>query len=117
MRINPNTPIRRKLDYSVDQRRPNEGAALDDDAERIELPVCLRKESRRKAEFVDLAEAPDPGVVRRLDLHEQATKASKRQPARLAASASDHTPYATAAGAQFWNIASDGSPGAPRVKG
>jgi hypothetical protein len=81
MRTNPATPIGRTLDYSLDQRRIHVRAALDDRAKPTELPVCLRKQPRRRADFGDpLAEAPDRGVVRRLDLRGQATKASERQP-------------------------------------
>ena len=65
---------------TLDQRRVHERAALDDEAQHIELTVCLRKQSRRKVKLVDrLAEAPDRGVVRRLELQGQAAKASERQ--------------------------------------
>jgi hypothetical protein len=54
---------------------------LDDQAERIELTIRLRKPRRRKAELVDrLAKPPDRGVIGRLHLQRQATKAAERQP-------------------------------------
>ena len=67
--------IGRLFDRSRDQRRVHERAALDDEAERIELTVRLKKQRRRKTKLVDrLAKAPDRGVIRRLGLQRQAVR-------------------------------------------
>ena len=79
--MTPPLAIGRPLDRSFDQGRVHQRAALDNQAERVELTVRLNKQRRRKAELVDrLTEAPDRRVIRRLDLERQAAEAPERQP-------------------------------------
>jgi hypothetical protein len=55
-------------------------AALDDEAERIELTVRLRQKRRRKPDLLDrLAKPPDRGVIGRLRLQRQSAEAPERQ--------------------------------------
>ena len=52
-RVDPAAPVGRLFDRCRDQGRVHQRAALDDEAERIELPVRLGKQNRRKVELVD----------------------------------------------------------------
>jgi hypothetical protein len=57
-------------------------AALDDEAEHIELTVRLRQKRRRKPDLLDrLAKPSDRGVIGRLRLQRQSAEAPERQPA------------------------------------